>query len=134
MAFKYMRPVISGNNPLQRKIFILRNLMKKTIVIISSLVFAIGLLTTNLIWADRGHMEEGSGTKSLKQEYEEGSGSKEYKDKKHSKDHTSGKTEHMKEGSGGMQPHGEKTDHDKMEEGSGEKHDKGAGAPQREGS
>ena len=102
--------------------------MKKTITLLSALIFSLALMVPSLMWADDGkHMEEGSGKKMHQ------SGHGDYKDKQHSKEYKEGKG-HMKEGSDGKQMHDKKADHKKMEEGSKDGKKKEMSAPKREGS
>ncbi len=102
--------------------------MKKTITLLSALIFSLTLMIPSLMWADKGmHMEEGSGKKMGKSSHGE------YKDEKHSMDYKDGKG-HMKEGSDGKKMREQKTDHKKMEEGSGMKKRMGMSAPKKEGS
>jgi len=112
--------------------------MKKSIIVLSSLTFLLALAVSNLTWADRGQMEEGSGMKTSKSSHEEGIGSgmdpKDYKDKKHSKDNKSDKASHMEEGSGGMPPQGQQSGQMKMKEGGGIGQEMKTSAPMREGS
>ena len=100
--------------------------MKKTITLLSALIFSLALMVPSLIWADDGkHMGEGSGGKMDKS-------SKEYKDTmKHSKEYKDGEG-HMKEGSDAKKEYDKSADHKKMEEGS--KDGKKMAAPKKEGS
>jgi hypothetical protein len=84
--------------------------MKKTVTLLSALIFSLALMVPSLMWADGKHMkEEGSGMKIDKSSHE--------KDKKHSKDHKDGKG-HMKAGDAGKEEYDKSADHKKMEEGS----------------
>ena len=86
--------------------------MKKTVPLLSALIFSLALMVPGLMWADKmKHMEEGSGKKMDKSAHGE------YKDKDHSKEYKDSKG-HMKEGSAGKEMHDKKADHKKMEEGS----------------
>ncbi len=112
--------------------------MKKSIIVLSALTFLLTLAASNLTWADRGHLEEGSGMKTSKTSHEEGIGSgtdpKDYKDKKHSGDYKSQKVGHMEEGSGGMPPQDQQSGQMKMKDGSGAGQEMKTSAPMREGS
>ncbi len=112
--------------------------MKKLIIVLSALTFLLALAVSNLTWADRGQMEEGSGMKTSKSSHEVGMGSgkdpKDYKDEKHSKDYKSQKAGHMEEGSGGMPLQDQQSGPMKMEESSGPGHEMKTSAPMREGS
>ena len=102
--------------------------MKKTIILLSALIFSLALMMPSLMWADDGkHMEEGSGKKMGQSSHEE------YKDEKHSKDYKDGKG-HMKEGSDGKEMHDKKADHRKREEGSKDGKKMEMTAPKKEGS
>ena len=102
--------------------------MKKTVLLLSALIFSLALMIPSLMWADDGkHMEEGSGKKMNKSSHGE------YKDEKHSKDYKDGKG-NMKEGSAGKEMHDKKADHKKMEEGSKDGGKKEMTAPKKEGS
>ena len=102
--------------------------MKKTITLLSALIFSLALMIPSLMWADDGkHMEEGSGKKMDKSAHGQ------YKDEKHSKDYKEGKG-HMKEGSDGKEMHDKKADHKKMEEGSKDGKKMEMTAPKKEGS
>jgi len=102
--------------------------MKKTVALLSALIFSLALMIPSLMWADdMKHMEEGSGGKMDKS-------SKEYKDKMmHSKEYKDGKG-HMKEGSDAKEKYDKSADHKKMEEGSKEAEKMKMKARQREGS
>lgn len=101
--------------------------MKKTVILLSALIFSLALMIPSLMWADDGkHMEEGSGMKMDKS-------SEEYKDKKHSKDGKNDKG-HMKEVSAGKEVYDKSADHKKMEEGSKDGKEFKTAAPKREGS
>ena len=96
--------------------------MKKTITLLSVLIFSLALMIPSLVLADDGkHMEEGS--KADKASHGE------YKDKKHSK----GEKGH-KEGSAAKEEHDKSADHKKMEEGSKDGEKMKSPAPKREGS
>ena len=86
--------------------------MKKTVLLLSALIFSLSLVIPSLMLADRNHMEEGSGKKMDKSSHGE------YKDGKHTKDYKDGKG-HMKEGSSDKMEYNKNADHKKMEEGSG---------------
>jgi hypothetical protein len=102
--------------------------MKKTIILLSALIFSLALVIPGLMWADDGkHMEEGSGKKMGQSSHGE------YKDKKHSKEYKDGKG-HMKEGSAGKEEYDKNAEHKKMEDGSGMKKKTGMTAPKKEGS
>ncbi len=102
--------------------------MKKTVILLSALIFSLALMIPSLMWADDGkHMEEGSGMKMDKSSHEE------FKDKKHSKDYKDGKG-HMKEVSAGAEEYDKSADHKKMEEGSGTDQKMKMTAPRKEGS
>jgi hypothetical protein len=91
--------------------------MKKTVTLLSALIFSLALMVPSLMWADDGkHMEEGS-KKTDKSSHGE------YKDKEHAK----GEKCDMKDG------HDKSADHKKMEEGSKDGQKKAA-APKKEGS
>ncbi len=112
--------------------------MKKSIIVLSVLAFLLALAVSNLTWADRGQMEEGSGMKTSKSSHEEGMGSgmdpKDNKDQKPSEDYKSQKASHMEEGSGGMPPQDQQSGQMKMEEGGGAGQEMKTSAPMREGS
>lgn len=96
--------------------------MKKTVTLLSALIFSLALMVPSLIWADDGkHMEEGS--KADKSSHGE------YKDKKHSK----GEKGH-KEGSDYKEGHDEKAEHKNMEEGGKDGEKMKSHAPKKEGS
>jgi len=102
--------------------------MKKTIVLLSALIFSLALMIPGLMWADDGkHMEEGSGKKM------DPSAHGELKDKMHSKEYKDGKG-HMKEVSAGKEEYDKNAEHKKMEEGSGMKKRTEMTAPKKEGS
>ena len=102
--------------------------MKKTVLLLSALIFSLALMIPSLMWADDGkHMEEGSGMKMGKSSHEE------YKDEKHSKDYKDGRG-HMEEGSAGKEMHDKKADHEKIEESSKDGKKMKMTAPKREGS
>jgi len=102
--------------------------MKKTITLVSALIFTLALMMPGLILADDGkHMEEGSAKKMDQSSHEE------YKDKDHSKEYKDGK-DHMKEGSAGKEEYDKSSDHKKMEEGSKDGKEMAAPAPKNEGS
>ena len=102
--------------------------MKKTVLLLSALIFSLALMVPSLMWADNmKHMEEGSGKKMHKPSHGD------YKDKDHSKEYKDGKG-HMKEGSAGKEMHDKKADHKKMEEGSKDGKKMEMSAPKKEGS
>jgi len=79
--------------------------MKKTITLLSALLFSLALMIPSLIWADNmKHMDEGSGKKMMDK-----SSHGKHKDKMSS----------MEEGSGTKEMYDKNADHKKMEEGSG---------------
>ncbi len=100
--------------------------MKKTVILLSALIFSLALMIPSLMWADDGkHMEEGSGAKMDMSSHED--------DKKHSKDNKDGKG-HMKEVGAGKEEYDKSADHRKMEEGSQDGKEMKTAAPKREGS
>lgn len=100
--------------------------MKKTVPLLSALIFSIALIIPSQMWADDGkHMEEGSGMKMDKSSAEYKKKQKEYKDAKG----------HMKEeGSAAKEEYDKSADHKKMEEGSKDGKKMKSAAPKREGS
>ena len=63
--------------------------MKKTVILLSALIFSLALMIPSLMWADDGkYMEEGSGMKM--------DSSSLVKDKEHSKDYKKGHRSHEK--------------------------------------
>ncbi len=98
--------------------------MKKTVTLLSALIFSLSLMIPSLMWADDGkHMEEGS-KKMDKSSHQ---------DKEHSKEYKDGKG-HMKEASAGKEMPDKKADHKKMEEGSKDGKKMKMTAPKKEGS
>jgi hypothetical protein len=101
--------------------------MKKTVILLSALIFSLALMIPSLMWADDGkHMEEGSGMKMDKS-------SAEYK-KKHSKEYKDAKGRMKEEGSAVKEEYDKSADHKKMEEGSGMEKKMRMKARQKEGS
>jgi hypothetical protein len=92
--------------------------MKKTVRLLSALIFSLALMMPSLMWADdEKHMEEGSGKKMDKSSHA---------DKKHS--------EEYKKGKGHKKGHDKSADHKKMEEGSKDGKKMKTAAPKKEGS
>jgi hypothetical protein len=99
--------------------------MKKTVRLLSVLIFSFALMVPSQMWADDGkHMEEGSGKKMDKASHE---------GKEHSKDYKEGKG-HMKEGSDAKEEHDKSANHKNMEEGSKDGEKMKSAAPKKEGS
>ena len=98
--------------------------MKKTVPLLSALIFSLSLMIPSLMWADDGkHMEEGSKKMDTSS----------HKDKEHSKEYKDGKGS-MKEGSAGKEEYDKSAEHKKMEEGSKDGKKMAAPAPKKEGS
>lgn len=107
--------------------------MKKSVIVLSALIFSLALVISGLAWADDGRREEGSGLKTKNPAHEKASDSKEYKDNKYSEEYQSGKAGYIEEGSGGLKPLEKKSDHKKMKAVTAPKKMKTT-APMREGS
>ncbi len=100
--------------------------MKKTVLLLSALIFSLALMIPSLMWADDGkHMEEGSGAKMEQSSHE--------KDKIRSKDFKDGEG-HMKGVSASKEEYDKSADHRKMEEGSQDGKEMKTAVPKREGS
>jgi len=106
--------------------------MKKSVIVLSALIFSLALVISGLAWADDGRMEEGSGLKTKNPAHEKASDSKEYKDNKYSEEYQSGKAGYIEEGSGGLKPLEKKSDHKKLKATAPKKMK--TTAPMREGS
>ncbi len=108
--------------------------MKKSVIVLSALIFLLALVISGLAWADGGRTEKGSGLKASKPAHEKASDSKEYKDKKHSEEYQSGEAGYIEEGSGGMNPQVKKSDDKKWKKAVTAPKEMKSSAPRREGS